>query len=66
LNDIIKRLEAEAQEAHANENRSTPEAALAARYKKAGHHEKNKVKCTNPNCLKLPHNREVLGEGWRC
>jgi len=61
-NNIIKRLEAEAKEAHTNENRSMQEAALATRYKNAGHHEKKKMKCTNPNCLKTCHTIEKCWE----
>src|SRR6266481_34234 len=55
VSDVIKQLEAEAQEARANENRNTHEAALAARFKKTGHPKRKKAKCTNPNCLKTGH-----------
>jgi len=54
-NDIIKCLEAKAQEACANNNQNTHEAALAVKHKKPSHHEKPKTKCMNPNCLKLGH-----------
>ncbi len=55
LNDIIKCLEAEAQEACANDSQNMHEATLAARHKKTTRREKTKMKCTNPNCLKTGH-----------
>src|SRR5882724_6902338 len=60
-NNIIKHLEAEAQEAHANDSQNTHEAALAAKHKKSTNCEKTKTKCMNPNCLKPRH---TLSKCW--
>jgi hypothetical protein len=61
--EIIKRLEAEASEAHANEPFGTQEAALAAKLKKSyptPPHDKQKAKCTN--CLLKTHAAENYWE----